>query len=294
MPVRVTDNMRMHDITRNLGQLRTRQAEAGRVASTGLKLEKASDDPVGAASLTQLKSGLEHIKTLRSNVGTAVSDVDLAESSIAQSTEILNRARELAMQGASGSLNAADRVMLADEVAALRTELVALSNTRGSYGYLFAGHKTDTPAFDANGVYQGDSGERRIEVASGLVLQTNVLGSDVFSGGGSGTDVFAVLETLETALRANDSAGVAAELTSLDAGLEQLNQARSSVGLVRNRLDIALQSLDRTEFSFTQQQANVSEADPFSSLSDLTAVSSTLEQAISVARSLLMSDTNRF
>lgn len=294
MPLRVTDNLRLHDITTNLAELRSRQAEASRRASTGIRVEKPSTDPLAAARATVLESGLERLSSLRTNVSTAIADTDLTESSLAQATEILNRARELAMQGANGSLNAGDRVMLADEVSALKQELVALSNQQGSYGYLFAGHQTEAPAFDADGNYQGDAGVRRIEVSQGLFLQTNLLGSDVFTGGGSGVNVFQELEALEGALRSDDVAAVSAGLTGLDSGLEQLTQARSRTGSLRTRLDIALQSLDRSEISLTKQRADAVEADPFASLSDLTGISTTLEQAISVARSLLMSDTSRF
>jgi flagellar hook-associated protein 3 FlgL len=184
--------------------------------------------------------------------------------------------------------------MLADEVAALRNEFVALANQQGSYGYLFAGHQTQTPPFDSDGNYQGDAGARRVEVAQGLVLQTNLIGSEVFGGGGSGIDVFQQLTALEDALRNDDVDQISAGLTGLDAGLEQLTQARSRMGSLRTRLDIALESLDRSEISFSKQRADAVEADPFVSLTQLTGISTTLEQAISVARSLLMSDSSRF
>jgi flagellar hook-associated protein 3 FlgL len=294
MTVRITDNLRLHDITSNLAELRSRQAGAARRASTGLRVEKPSTDPLAASRATLLQSGLERLTPLRTNVTTAIADTDLTESSLTQATEVLNRARELAMQGANGSYNASDRVMLADEVAALKSELVALGNQKGSYGYLFAGHQTQTPAFDSDGNYQGDGGQRRIEVAHGVVLQTNVLGSDVFNGGGSGVDVFAQLTNLEAALRADDVAQVSAGLDGLDGGLEQLTQARSRMGSLRTRLDIALESLDRSEISLTQQHADTVGADPFATLTELTGISTTLEQAISVARSLLTSGNSRF
>lgn len=294
MSVRITDNLRLHDITYNLAELRSRQADVSRQASTGMRVDKPSADPLAASRATVLESGLERLTSLRSNVNVAIADVDLTESSLAQATEILNRARELAMQGSNGAYNAGDRALLADEVAALRSELLALSNQQGSYGYLFAGHQTQSPAFDSNGTYQGDAGVRRIEVAQGLVLETNLLGSDVFGGASGGVDVFAELADLENALRNDDVPNVSAGLTGLDTGLEQITQARSRMGSLRTRLDIALETLDRSEISLTAQRADAIEADPFKSLTELTGISTTLEQAISVARSLLSTDSSRF
>ena len=145
--MRVTENMRLGGLQRTLSRLSSSHAEATEQAGSGLKLNKASDDPVGAAYVSAIRTSLQQASTYRSNIGLVRSDTQLAEGAIAQSVELLNQGREAAMQGANDALSGQDRRMLAEQVAALRDQLLGLANTQGAAGYLFAGNKLDTPAF---------------------------------------------------------------------------------------------------------------------------------------------------
>src|SRR5437868_2299758 len=97
--MRVTDGMKYADVGRNLARIQTENAEASQQASTGQRLTKPSDDPIAAAELARLRASLSTAVNRRQVVQTAKSDTDLAESTLSQVTELLGRARELAMQG---------------------------------------------------------------------------------------------------------------------------------------------------------------------------------------------------
>src|SRR5690606_25457823 len=219
--------------------------EATEQAASGLKLNKASDDPMGAAYVSSIRTSLQQAATYRNNIGLVRSDTELAEGAIAQAAELFNQAREAAMQGANDSLGAQDREMLAVQVAALREQLVGVANTKGAAGYLFSGNKIDTPAFADDGTYQGDDGVRRLETGPGVLMDASVNGQDVFARAG-GVNVFDALASLEAALRSNDSNQISAQLGTLDGALGQLNQSRSETGLLMNRMDTADATLEQS------------------------------------------------
>lgn len=292
--MRVSENMRLNAMQRNLTRLSSQHAEALNRAASGLKLNKPSDDPLGASYLTTIQTSLQQASTYRSNIGLVRSDVETSEGAIAQAMELLNQGREAAMYGANDSLGAEDRQALANQVKALREQMVGLANTKGSSGYLFAGNKTDAPAFAADGTYQGDDGIRQIEAGPNQIMNASVNGRDVFAPS-SGVNVFTVLDSLEGALRSNDGSQISAQLTTLDQAFSQLNQSRSETGLLVNRMDTADATLEQGEFGLNKRKAEITEADVFETLSQMTQLGTTLQQALSVARTMLnMGGLERF
>jgi flagellar hook-associated protein 3 FlgL len=291
--MRITDNLRFNAMQRSLARVSSEHAEATQQAASGLRLNKASDDPLGAAYAVRVQNSLKQSETYRTNIGLVRSDIQMAEGALAESIEVLNQTRETAMQGANDSMDTANRATLASKVASLKEQLLSLSNSQGSTGYLFSGHLTDTPAFAADGTYQGDDGQRRVEVGPGTVVDANVNGGSIFNDP-DGVNVFAALDTLQAALMADDGAQISASLTGIDQALGQLNQGRSQTGLIMNRLDMSDGTLEQTELELTKRRSDITDADPFETLSRMTQLGSTLQQAIAVARTTLNQSLQRF
>ena len=128
--MRVTDGMRYADVARTLARLQSQNAEASRQASTGMRLAEPSEDPVAAAELARVHASVQSVDSHRQAIQMVRGDSELAESTLAQATELLGRAREVAMQGANDTLAASDRTAMATEVKNLRTQLLALDSMR--------------------------------------------------------------------------------------------------------------------------------------------------------------------
>lgn len=291
--MRITDNLRINSLQRSLARVSSDHTDALLQAASGLKLNKASDDPLGAAYATRIQNSLKQSETYRTNIGLVRSDVELAEGALAESLEVLNQARETALQGANDSMDPESRATLANKVSMLKQQLLSLSNSRGTAGYLFSGHLTDTPAFAEDGSYQGDDGQRRVEVGPGTVVDANVNGGSIFNDP-DGVNVFAALDTLEAALLANDGTQISSSLTGIDAALRQVTQGRSQTGLIINRLDMSNSALEQTELQLTKRSADITDADPFETISRMTQLGTTLQQAIAVARTTLNQSLQRF
>jgi flagellar hook-associated protein 3 FlgL len=291
--MRITDNMRFDSVQRSLSALRSRQAELTNQVSSGSRLGAPSDDPIAAAGLARLSAQAARTADYRATISTVRSDITLSEANLAEASGLMVRAQELALQGANGTMSSADRKMLAGEVASLQEQLVSTANARGSRGSLFSGNLTDKAALSSSGVYQGDDQAQQVELAPGVVAGVTVTGAEAFTAAG-GTDAFATLTALRLALESDDAAQVAATLGSIESSRSQIVRVQAKAGLIMNRLDSADEALSVTGLELDRRRSALGDVDPFSALSELSQLSTTLEQAIAVARNTLQGTGNLF
>lgn len=291
--MRITDNMRFDTVQQSLASLRSRQAELTSQISSGSKINAPSDDPVAAARLTRIAAQASRTADYRSTIDTVRSDLQLGEGSLAQASDLMVRAKELALQGANGALTADDRKTLATEVATLQAQFLSTANARGSRGYLFSGNRTDTATLSGNGDFQGDDSEHTVEISPGVTTAVSVTGAEAFTTAG-GVDAYATLTSLRQALETDDADGVAATLGNLESSRAQIVRVQAKTGLIMNRLDSADEALSVTALELDRRRSEVGDVDPFSALSELSQLSTTLQQAIQVARNTFSTNGNQF
>ena len=164
--------------------------------ATGKKINEASDDPVASAQITAVRAELSRLEVMQKNVNTAYDELAMTEASLSSAEDLISRAREISVQGANSVLGPEDRAILATEIDAIRDQLFKLANTRSPMGdYIFAGHATNRPAFVdnlGNYEFQGDEGQRNLNIASGVTVSVRTAGNQVFGEGETG--IFAVLQ----------------------------------------------------------------------------------------------------
>jgi flagellar hook-associated protein 3 FlgL len=224
----MTENLIFNALSHDVNAAQSRAFKAQRQASTGLKVMTADDDPVRAARASLLSSSLSSLESMGRVAAVAESQLSMAEGAITSSQELLMRARELAVMGANGSYNAEERQHIAEEAAVLHDTLLSLANTEVDGTFIFGGTAGVEP-FAADGTYAGDDGVRQVDVAPGLRIKANVPGSSVFTVVG-GQNVIGMLQNLATGLAGNDVQAVYNVIDQLDRSMDQLNNARCSVG----------------------------------------------------------------
>jgi flagellar hook-associated protein 3 FlgL len=153
--------------------------------ASGRKFTTPADDPVAASRIVNLNQELSLRSQYQRNIELATSQLSLEDAVLSQANEVLQRVRELALQGANGALTAKDRAFLGAEVETRLDELFAIMNTRTATGeYLFAGFKGQTQPFvrdSSNGVvFRGDEGQRRVQVSSTSQVAVNDSGQRLF------------------------------------------------------------------------------------------------------------------
>lgn len=225
-----------------LARIEDRIARIEAQVATGDRLLEPADDPA-AASRAALVDRLDMVLGAGQRaVERADSRLGLSEVALASAREAVLRARELALAAASDTLSADDRAILARELAVLRTQLLESANSRDEAGrYLFAGARTDAPAFtpDANGLvrWTGFATGAGAEVA-GLVGLAPPAGPELFGADADG--LFATVDGLAAALVEADPdirrQGLDQAIAGLEASFDRLVMGEAGIGAARARL----------------------------------------------------------
>ena len=154
-------------------------------ASILVRVNTAADDPVGASRLLQLGQQASLLNQYDANTTTIKATLGQAEAAMTSITNVLQRARELAVSSGNAGFTDADRLSNAAELGQIEEQLLSLMNTQDENGkYIFAGSKSDTPPFSRNSdgtySYNGDQTSLSLPVGDGMTMATNSTGWDVF------------------------------------------------------------------------------------------------------------------
>lgn len=152
--------------------------------ATGQKLSSPADDPVAAVQILSFEREFNLLSQYQSNAKTTISKLSIEEDVLSGANNVLQRIRELAVQGLNDTNTQVDRAGIAQEILELNDELLALSNTTDASGnYLFSGFSTNTQPYTSIGAsYAGDEGQRNIQVGPSVLIETNDPGNAIFEG----------------------------------------------------------------------------------------------------------------
>jgi flagellar hook-associated protein 3 FlgL len=250
--VRITNNMRQAQILRDLQGKMAQLARAQEQVSTGKRFTQASEDPVAASRVLRADVALRGITQYRRNSTAVRARVDAEEAVHNQLTDILSRAKELGVSLGSDTSGAAGRSDAAGEVDNLIEQVIQLGNTRIGNEYIFGGHQTGVPPFQADGTYLGDDGVRQAELAPGYVVDSNHTGRELLTTSG----VLASLTGLRDGLRAGTAAAVQAALPAVDGAFDQVQAMLAETGARSRQLDTAGENLTASESTLQTAQVD--------------------------------------
>lgn len=183
--------------------------------ASGKRVQTPADDPVAAVHIMELQRSLAESDQFNRNADMAKNRLTLEEQALADATTLMQRVRELTIQGSNASVDPASRRMLAAEVRGHMKELMDLANRRDANGeYLFSGYATLTQPFasTSSGItYFGDQGNRVLQVGQDQRVADGHSGQDVFMAVTGGNGVF-----VTSAGAANTGNGVIASGTIAD------------------------------------------------------------------------------
>ena len=168
-----------------LQELNTSLNNTQQQISTGQRVNKPSDDPVAAARILKLDQELSRVETYQRNVDLAENRLNQEESALESSIDVIQRIRELTVQAGNGSLSANDRRSISSELEERLGQLANIANTRDASGeFIFSGFQGSVKAFEQNEfgswTYQGDEGQRVLEIDDGVTVPISDNGKDIF------------------------------------------------------------------------------------------------------------------
>ena len=275
--MRVTTGMSQRHVLSDLRRVQERLASAQSQVSGGKRIEKPSDDPLGAERAMRLNAQLDSTTAYRSSVDESRSWLDATDTALSSVGDIVQRVRELTLQAANGSTTPAGRQSIKLEIDQLTEQAKSTLNSAYDGRHLFSGTTTDTAPYSAatGDAYQGDSGAVVRQIGPGVSVQVNMTGDDVLSG------LLPTLRTISAHLAANDIASLGTtDLKALDAGADNLTAKQSQVGAITNRVDAAGQRLDDFYDVTNAFLSKTQDADLPQALTDLSAQQNALQAAL--------------
>ncbi len=192
---RISTNMPMLDNRFRMNERDFRTSEVQKGISSSRAMNNLRDSPVDAAHVTRLDSMNHRVERYLKNIDYVQGRWSQAEGYMNEAVSLVQRLRELSVQGATGTYTPEDLSYMAVEVDALMEELVSVINAKGGDGqYLFAGDDVQSAPFKVStgripglnrsaiiGIrYTGDLGRNTMEITDGQEVSTNLSGNEVF------------------------------------------------------------------------------------------------------------------
>ena len=299
MSNRITHGMMSRNVLADLNAVSTRLSKTQQKIASNKEISRPSDDPFDASRAMALRQSLAATRQQQRNAQDAAGWQDATEQSLGQITDLVHRARELIVRGATDSADAEDRVAIATELVQIVESVKQNADATYRGSYLFSGSKTDTVPYAQGPVdaYAGDEagldplvpGVLR-EIGPGVTMQINTVARE-FLGDGQAAGDGKLLDTLRgavDALRADDATTLRdTELADLDENLDSLLEVRARNGARSNRLDSAITRLSEVEESAVKQLSQTEDADIAKTLIDFNSQQAAYQSALRAGASLV-------
>jgi flagellar hook-associated protein 3 FlgL len=191
---RVSTNMAPDNLVNTTHRNMRRMLDTQNQIASGTKHRMPRQGPIEVSESIAYKRIIHELKQFDRNITNGRSRIDVAESALAGANEILQRIRELGVQGANGVYTAEDRAVMAGEVEELLRELVEIANTTYKGRAVFGGNETLENPFRVEKTfspqagreiiqsvrYYGDMGKQNREISRGDIIDIGIPGNQAF------------------------------------------------------------------------------------------------------------------
>ncbi len=251
------------DLLAALANAQQEQNTAMLQMASGRRVNIPSDDPSAAAILIQNQAQSDQADQFLRSADSIQAQLQTTDSTLNSVVLALQRAISLGVQGATGTLSDANRASLVSELQGIQEQLISLANLSFQGQFVFAGTATQTQPFVADSAqpsgvrYNGNAGTNTVAVGSGLHMQVNLPGSQIFTA--TGTDMFQAVHNLIGALQANSGADTA--VTDVRAAFDHVTAQRVFYGNAMNQLNSQELYLNNNKLQLSKQENAVGGAD---------------------------------
>ena len=227
--------------------------------SSGFRITQAGDDAAGLGISVNLQAQIRSFNQGNRNAQDAQSLIQTAEANLNQTTELLTRMRELAMQSASSGVGNVERGYIQTENAALITEIDRIANAAEYNGQALLNSTAATLTFQV--------GIRNVAANDRLSVTT--------------VDATAVTLGVNT-LDMTTQAGAQAALATIDAGIASVSLARATFGAAGNRLTSVIQSIQSSSESLSAANSRIRDVDVAEETSKMARTQVMMQAGVSV------------
>ncbi len=237
----VQHNMRAMNSNRMLGLTQSTQAKSTEKLSSGYKVNRAADDAAGLAISEKMRRQIRGLTQASANAQDGISAVQTAEGALNEVHDMLQRMNELAVKAANGTNQSEDRSYIQSEVDALVAEIDRVSSTT---------------TFNEQNLLDGSwSKGKDLQVGAEGTSQNRISVSiNAMSAKGISVDKL-------KASGVSSQANAQKAISTIKAAIKQVNEQRSDLGAIQNRLEHTINNLDNVVENTTSAESAIRDTD---------------------------------
>jgi flagellin len=246
--------------------------------ASGMRINKAGDDASGLAVSEKMRSQIRGLNQASDNAANGISFIQATEGNLQETTDILQRVRELSIQSSNGIYTAEDRMQIQVEVSQLVDEIDRIASHAQFNGMnmLTGRFASDTGANTVTSSMWFHIGAN-MDQRERVYIQTMTAESLGIKQVGSGEII-----SISTAEQANRNIGI------LDGALKMVNKQRADLGAYQNRLEMAVKGIDISAENIQAAESTIRDTDMASEM-----VNFTKDQILSQASTAMLAQANQ-
>ena len=290
--MKISTHLMFDKATKQMTTSQTNLAKSQAQLAQGKQIINPSDAPDQASTVQRLKSILARQDSYQTALNTVQNRLQGEDSTLSSVSDLLIRAKEIAVQANNDTLSPDNRKALGVELQGLRDQMLSLANTRDSSGnYLFAGSKVTQPPFvsvaGGSPQYVGDQTRMSVMVGKNRTMPINRTGTDAFvpvnrtmpDGTTQGVGFFNVMDDLIKGVNNSDDTKMRGGMGELDTLLGGLSMARATIGSGLKGIDQQTGVIEDTVLNLKTTLSSVEDLDYASAITKMNQQMLSLEAA---------------
>ena len=290
--MKISTHLMFERASHQMTSAQTNLAKSQAQLAQGKQIINPSDAPDQASTVQRLKSILTRQDSYQTALNTVQNRLQGEDSTLSSVSDLLIRAKEIAVQANNDTLSSDNRKALGVELQGLRDQMLSLANTKDTNGnYLFAGSKVTQPPFvslaGASPQYVGDQTRMNVMVGENRSMPINRTGTDAFvpvnrtapDGSTQGVGFFNVMDDLIKGVNTSDRPKMQGGLGELDTLLGGLSMARANIGSGLKGIEQQTSVIEDTVLNLKTTLSSVEDLDYASAITKMNQQMLSLEAA---------------
>jgi flagellin len=244
MGMQINTNIAANNAYRNLNTTQSDLSKSLEKLSSGLRINRAADDAAGLAISEGLKSQVGGLTVAARNAQDGISVVQTAEGSLTEAQSILQRMRDLAVQGGNDSNNADSRKAIQTEADELSKELYRITN-----------------GTNFNGIDLLKGGSLNFQVGAGSTSNDTISVKLADVATAVGALASADGTAAGTGFAVTDNATANTTIGALDTAITAISSQRAELGASQNRFESAVRSLTVSKENLSAASSRITDTD---------------------------------
>src|SRR5690606_4111651 len=293
--MRITSMMQNTQLLRNLRNNNADILDWQNKLSTGQKINKPSDDPVGIGYQMRYTTDLARNEQYLQNAKTGYGSLTQTDSVLQQANSVLQRLNTITNQAANGTVSEDVRKQIRLEVLQLREQMVTIGNSTYDGRHIFSGQKTDVRPYDSATAARNhtDMGVYYLNVSPSVTVAVSIPGEQVFGEAydqatGAGEDnIFKLFDDIAQQLEDDDQAALSGSLDNIASAIDRISLNLAEVGARMNRFELIESRIGDEKVSLTTLRSSVADVDMADAIVQLQLQQNVLQASLSVGAKVM-------